>query len=319
MAYIKPEIVQEAKRIDLLTYLQTADPNQLVHLSGGTYCTKEHDSLKISNGKWNWFSHGFGGTTAVDYLIKVQGLPFQEAVECVLRKVAGRTMEPTPPPKQVKRELELPEANTDSSAVFRYLTGRGIDRDILRQCMAEGHIYESKKYHNAVFLGFDETGQPRYAALRGTYGDFKGEAPGSDKHYSFLLADSDSAQSVHLFECAIDALSYATLLKMTGRDWKQAPLLSLAGVYTNKQDMKLPMALGTFLEHHREVKTILLHLDNDEVGRSAAAGLQALLSGKYQVLDLPAPDGKDVNEYLVKRNPLSKSKTVPSRDRSEGR
>ena len=286
MAYIKPEIVQEAKRIDLLTYLQTADPNQLVHLSGGTYCTKEHDSLKISNGKWNWFSHGFGGTTAVDYLIKVQGLPFQEAVEC---------------------------------AVFRYLTGRGIDRDILRQCMAEGHIYESKKYHNAVFLGFDETGQPKYAALRGTYGDFKGEAPGSDKHYSFLLADSDSAQSVHLFECAIDALSYATLLKMTGRDWEEAPLLSLAGVYKNKRDMKLPMALGTFLEHHREVKAILLHLDNDEVGRSATAGLQALLSGKYQVLDLPAPDGKDVNEYLVKRNPLSKSKTAPSRDRSEGR
>ena len=98
----------------------------------------------------------------------------------------------------------------------------------------------------------------------------------------------------------------------------QAPLLSLAGVYKKKQDMKLPIALGTFLESHKEIKTVLLHLDNDEVGRSATAGLQALLGEKYQVLDLPAPDGKDVNEYLVKRNPLSKSK-VPLTDRAEGR
>lgn len=119
MAYIKPEIVREAKRVDLLTYLQAADPDQLVHLSGGTYCTKEHDSLKISNGKWNWFSHGMGGTTAVDYLIKVQGLPFQEAVECVLRNVAGRSIVPPPPPKQEKRELELPEPNRDNNAILR--------------------------------------------------------------------------------------------------------------------------------------------------------------------------------------------------------
>lgn len=301
MAYIQPEVVREAKRIDLLTYLQAADPDQLVHLSGGTYCTKDHDSLKISNGKWNWFSRGLGGTTAVDYLIKVQGLPFQEAVECVLKKMAGRPIQPSPPPKQERRELQLPERNPEHNAVLRYLTGRGIDRDILHQCIEDGHLYESKKYHNAVFLGFDGSGVPKYAALRGTFGDFKGESPGSDKRFSFLLADRLDAQSVHLFECAIDALSYATLLKLTGRDWTQAPLLSLAGVYKQKQDMKLPMALGTFLDSHKEIKTILLHLDNDEVGRSATAGLQSLLSDKYQVLDLPAPDGKDVNEYLTQR------------------
>ena len=40
----------EAKQIDLLTYLQACEPSQLVRVSGSTYCTKEHDSLKISNG-----------------------------------------------------------------------------------------------------------------------------------------------------------------------------------------------------------------------------------------------------------------------------
>lgn len=39
--------------MDLLTYLQLCDPQNLVHLSGDTYCTREHDSLKISNRKWH--------------------------------------------------------------------------------------------------------------------------------------------------------------------------------------------------------------------------------------------------------------------------
>ena len=51
MPYIAPEVVQEAKRMDLLTYLQNYEPQELVHFGGNTYCTREHDSLKISNGK----------------------------------------------------------------------------------------------------------------------------------------------------------------------------------------------------------------------------------------------------------------------------
>ena len=53
--------------MDLLTYLQLCDPQNLVHLSGDTYCTREHDSLKISNGKWHWFSRHIGGRSALDY------------------------------------------------------------------------------------------------------------------------------------------------------------------------------------------------------------------------------------------------------------
>lgn len=61
MPYIAPEVVQEAKRMDLLTYLKNYEPYELVHFSGNTYTTKTHDSLKISNGRWMWWSRGIGG------------------------------------------------------------------------------------------------------------------------------------------------------------------------------------------------------------------------------------------------------------------
>ncbi len=35
-------------------------------------------SLKISNGKWIWWSRGIGGRSALDYLIKVKGYSFLE-------------------------------------------------------------------------------------------------------------------------------------------------------------------------------------------------------------------------------------------------
>ena len=51
MRYIAAEDVAKAKEMDLLTYLRNYEPQELVHVSGNTYCTREHDSLRISNGK----------------------------------------------------------------------------------------------------------------------------------------------------------------------------------------------------------------------------------------------------------------------------
>lgn len=52
MSYIPPEVVEQARQIDLLTYLQSCEPQELVRISGNNYTTRTHDSLKISNGKW---------------------------------------------------------------------------------------------------------------------------------------------------------------------------------------------------------------------------------------------------------------------------
>ena len=81
--WVTPEQIEKAKQMDLLTYLQSYEPGNLKKISHDTWCTKEHDSLKISNGKWHWFSRHIGGKTALDYLIKVKGISFVKAVEII--------------------------------------------------------------------------------------------------------------------------------------------------------------------------------------------------------------------------------------------
>ena len=71
MAYFSEEDILEARKLDLLTYLKLYEPRELVRVSGNTYSTKEHDSLKISNGKWMWWSHRIGGVSALDYLTRI--------------------------------------------------------------------------------------------------------------------------------------------------------------------------------------------------------------------------------------------------------
>lgn len=308
MPYITPEAILEAKQVDLLTYLQSTAPGELVRVSGNTYCTREHDSLKISNGMWHWFSRGIGGRNALDYLIKVQNYSFIDAVEAITGRTAAMPSVSHAQQAKPEHRLLMPELNDNTAKAEQYLQRRGIDREIIDYCVINRLLYETKDYHNVVFAGYDEAGEMRYAALRGTIGNFKGEVTGSDKHYSFLLADRPDAENVHLFESAIDAMSYATLLKRTGRNWQKDPLLSLAGVYKTKRENVVPVALERYLANHPQTQALLLHLDNDEIGRGATEGIMGGLKDKYCVIDSPAPDAKDVNEYLMKRIELQKHK-----------
>ena len=72
--------------------------------------------------------------------------------------------------------------------VLKYLMGRGIHPVVLDFCLEHKLLFETKQYHNALFAGYDQEGKVRYAALRGTMGNFKGEVTGSDKHYSFSIS-----------------------------------------------------------------------------------------------------------------------------------
>ena len=315
MSYIPKDQIAAAREMDLLTYLRYFEPEELVHFGGGTYTTRTHDSLKISNGKWNWFSRGIGGKTALDYLVKVRGFSFTQAVEIM----AGKNIPPqfhadrVQPFNQEPKVLSLPKASRCAARAISYLHRRGIDYDVINYCVQTGRLYESLPYHNAVFVGRDQQGQPRYAALRGTVGDFKGEAPGSDKRYSFTVAENPNAKSVHLFESAIDLLSYATMLKMEGRDWRQSNLLSLAGVFKQKQVGTVPLALSQYLRDHPGTDTIYLHLDNDAVGRGAAVGIMESLKDRYTVLNRPPTSGKDVNELLQQRLGLTRKREEKER------
>lgn len=317
MPYIAPEVITEAKRMDLLTYLREYEPGELVKFSSNTYTTRTHDSLKISNGKWMWWSRGIGGKSALDYLIKVRGMDFVEAVQTIM----GNGSVSFPTCENIKsyenQPLLLPEKSPTTDVVFDYLFGRGIDYEIINYCLEQKLIIESLPYHNAVFIGYDENKEPKYAAYRATnQSRIMGDCTGSKKQYSFRLTAENTGE-VHLFECAIDLLSYAALEKMAGREWCTDNLVSLAGVYLPKEkieDSTTPAALVKYLNEKPQIKKIFLHFDNDNAGRKASLALKTILPSKYEVIDSPPPYGKDYNDFLCFQLGIHRNKTKERTD-----
>lgn len=311
MAYIPKEIVAEARKIDLLTYLKNYEPSELIEVCRGTYSTKSHDSLKISNGLWYWFTKQVGGKNAIDYLMKVRDYTFINAVQTVMGNI--KIQAPTIYKQQEKnkeRKLILPLKESNNNIAINYLLSRGIEKEIIQFCIEKNLLYEEQKNHNVVFVGYDEKQIPRYAFCRATNEEkFMREATGSDKKYSFKINSQRENNILHVFESSIDLLSFATLLKLNNRNWKEENMLSLGGIYTSKYDInksKIPVALVEFLEKNSNINEIHLHLDRDLAGRNATTFLQQVLNEKYKVLDSTVPFGKDMNEYLCLKKQTQK-------------
>ncbi|MBQ9075272.1 MAG: DUF3991 and TOPRIM domain-containing protein [Mogibacterium sp.] len=320
MPYYTEEQIKQARSIDLMTYLQTYEPTELVHVRGNTWCLREHDSLKVTaDGKWYWWSRGFGGYSALDYLTKVKGLPFIKAMD-ILTDDSKDFQSETPKicnrvNSNTERRLLLPEKCDTNLEVIRYLTSRGIDREIIRDCIAEGLLYESLPYHNCIFVGYDETGKAAYACYRATNGErIMGDAAGSEKKYAFRIEPKAGSPGVlHTFESAVDLLSFATIMKMQTGNWRAEPMVSLGGVYApspNRPNIKIPAALDNALQNHPDVKTIALHLDNDYAGRSAARSIAEQLQDKYVVRNEPPTIGKDCNDFLMGIRQRSRSRRM---------
>jgi hypothetical protein len=252
-----------------------------------------------------WWSRGFGGTSALDYLVKVKGMQFTDAMKILIDNSEDfQNVTPkicSKDNRNAERKLLLPEKSETNREVIKYLTGRGIDRDLIDACIHRGVLFESLPYHNCVFVGFDEHGIAKYASYRSTNElRLMGEAAGSDKRYSFRT--NADGRNLHVFESAIDLLSYMTVIhEQTGR-WIADPMISLGGVYapgSDKTICKLPVALENMLQNHPEVETISLHLDNDFAGRSATENISLQLRCNYKTIDEPPPVGKDYNDYLM--------------------
>ena len=300
MPGVTKEQIEKAKKWDLLSYLQTYEPNELKRCGPHEYCTRTHDSLKISNGKWYWNSQGIGGRTALDYLIKVREMDFVGAVEALCGfRAPPPVKQPSPKPP---KPFRLPEAGRCASAVVGYLQNRGIDPELLSVCMEAGILYESRRYQNCVFVGRDPTGRARFACLRGTRDNFKVDVEGSDKRYNFsLLAAGPACSRLAVAESPIDALSLASLVKRSGGDWQDSHYLSLGGT--------APRAMLQFLHDHPEITQVSLCLDNDKAGMLGMERLeQAIwedpeLSQRVKLLyhnPPPVEYGKDYNEFLCR-------------------
>lgn len=233
---VPQEQIERARSVDLVHFLtQHLPPGELKRI-GSQWTLRSHDSMRISaDGRWNWFSQGVGGGDAISYLQSVENMSFIDAVQML---AGGNYISLTDAAVQNKpaerKPFELPPQNTESRRVFAYLRSRGIDGEIIKHCLQSGILYEDAKYHNAVFIGNDKTGQAKYAMLRGTVtgSTFKMEQTGSDKSCGFCMRGS--GPTLFVCEAAIDALSVATLRKLGGRDWQRDSYLSYQAVQLDK-------------------------------------------------------------------------------------
>ena len=319
MPGVTAEQIEQAKRWDLLSYLQVHEPQELKRSGPQEYRTVTHDSLVISNGKWHWCSRGFGGTTALDYLIKVHDMPFMEAVQTLCDgRAASFLSQPVKKPMVPPKPFEPPEPNGDNRRVIAYLRSRGIDPEIISLCIQARILYESRKYHNCVFVGQDKAGTARFVCMRGTIGDFKQDVESSDKQYNFCLPScTPSSRFIAVFESPIDALSYATLRKMETDAWDRYHYLSLGGTS--------PLALLQYLKDHPEADHVYMCLDNDKAGLDGMAKIistiyaDETLNARVKMITAEPPPreyGKDYNQMLQKRLAEQKAQPQPNRERS---
>lgn len=277
---------------------------------------KEHDSLVIfSNGKgWKWFSQDIGGKNAIDWLVKIEGEDFRDAVLHLIGKSNTRDYTPTKKYKKSEeikieppKELTLPEAIKEKyTNVYMYLTAtRKIASEVVVDCFKKKIVYQDTR-NNVVFVGYDENGVPKYASKRGTYTPkdgkaYKRDCVGSDKSYGFLMQGT-LAHQVYVFEAPIDALSHATLTleKSKGmgladykESWKKYTRLALGGVSD--------VALERYIKTNPDLKEISFCLDNDEAGQKNANQYKEKyekLGYKVNIYAVPQGYGKDYNEFL---------------------
>ena len=156
-------------------------------------------------------------------------------------------------------------------------------------CINRGDIYESRYSRNCVFVGRDEYGKVKFAAMRGTLGDFKQDAEGSDKKYGFIIPPNDPHSSkIAVFEAPVDCLSHQTLCKQGFIPEFDGWRLSLGGTSI--------LALEQFLKHHSEITHCIICTDSDKAGEEVAAKI-AELSG-VTVTRSPPVFGRDWNDTL---------------------
>ena len=285
------EQIDRANQADLVLFLQSQ--GEPLERAGQEYRWKRHDSLTVRGNKWYRHSQSKGGGP-IDFVMEFFGKSFTEAVE-LLTGEKGAAPPPDRPSSAPLSDFRLPPRSPDNRTARNYLTAaRRIDEDVTGFFFASGDIYEDAAHHNAVFVGRDEDGIPRYAHSKGTAGNFRLDVKGSDKAFNFCYRGE--GERVFVFEAPVDLLSFLCLFK---KDWQKQSYLSLGGVGEK--------ALLRFLSDRPNIKTVYLCLDSDEAGNDACSRLVKLMPEGYTVHRL-IPLFKDWNEVLQHRAEITDGK-----------
>ena len=292
------EQIQRADDTDLYVFL--SGRGEQFKRCGKEYRWLRHDSVMINKSEWYRFSQNKGGH-AIDFMKEFYGLSFAEAVKELLgEEGAGETNRRTAKEDAGRQKvcpiplpgLELPERNESCEIARKYLIEqRKLSEQLVDQMIAKGDIYESKNYHNVVFVGRDKEQNPRYAAMRGTDENrYRGEAKGSEKAYGFGHIGTD--EKLFVFESPIDLLSYITAVP---EEWEKHSYISLGGLSEK--------AMKRMYTEYPHIHSIYLCLDNDEPGNERCRQFVSLIPEELSVYRLE-PVKKDWNECLVAEIPV---------------
>lgn len=292
--------------------------NEAYEKAGNEWRWKTHTSVTFRDNKWYRHSE-MEGSYAIDFMQQFYNMSFPEAVTYLLNGESGQVIHGKMYGRPIKKMKEaehteqkfiseetdqieqkafrLPEKNENMRRVYAYLMKqRLIDREIISHFAREGTLYESKKHHNAVFVGVDKEGVPRHAHIKGTYsdgGNFRMNEENSDPAYGF--GHIGTSNKVYVFEAPIDFLSFLTLYPL---NWKQNSYIVLNGAAEH--------AMLQILRECPQINTVILCLDHDKAGienngRLAELAIKEKPTIQIQILQ---PVYKDWNEDLKYKHGL---------------
>lgn len=280
------EEIETAHNTDLVSFLENRG-EKITTVGSHNYWMHDGETVSISNNLW--FNHYTQeGGEAIGFIRAFFGTDFCGAVGMLLGESIAQMQEREKPVKP-KEPFKLPERNDDMRRAYGYLVKtRGIDKDVVSTFMRCGQIYEDAKHHNVVFAGFDRTGKPRHAHMRGTGTEskFKMTSPRSEPEYSFHWNGRDN--EIFLFEAPIDMLSYISMYPSGWMNHSYAAACSVAD-----------RVLFQCLKDNPNIDTVHICFDNDMAGQSAAFKLTGKLNEQGYRVNVIVPEHKDWNEDLT--------------------
>ena len=178
MAHLENDIIERAKNTDMIALLESEEGFSFKSSYGEReFKCIEHNSLVVNGNRhrWYWNSRQVGGNNAIDYLVKIRGMNFREAVlhlvgdreQTVYAPIKKPLTGNIPVSKTVRfvlpEQAHFSDGRRNYSNIIAYLNkGRGIDMNIINTLIASGQIYQGLQYNGLHIVGYNNDGMAFY-------------------------------------------------------------------------------------------------------------------------------------------------------------
>ena len=178
MARLEEDMIERAKNTDMIALLESEEGFSFKSTYGEReFKCIEHNSLVVNGNRhrWFWNSRQVGGNNAIDYLVKIRGMNFRDAVLHLvgdreqtaytpIKKLVTENVSVSKPVRFVLPEqAHFPDGRRNYSNIIAYLNkGRSIDMNIINALIASGQIYQGVQYNGLHIVGYNDEGMAFY-------------------------------------------------------------------------------------------------------------------------------------------------------------